>query len=109
MPPISQPSISEAERPCTNLATPPPQLESVRPPPREGARPALAGHLVAIDEAWPSVRSRTSLRAAPRQARDEAIFSELEPPEADRALETIDAGTDNARVGDGSLSGRVSN
>jgi hypothetical protein len=68
------------------------------------ARPALAGHLVAIDEARPSVRSRTSLRAAPRQAGDEAIPSELEPPEADRALETIDASTDNAPVGDRPLS-----
>jgi hypothetical protein len=60
---------------------------------------------VAIDEARPSVRSRTSLRAAPGQAGDEAIPSELEPPEADRALETIGASTDNAPVGEEPLSG----
>ncbi len=40
---------------------------------RCGARPALAGDLLAIDEARPSVRSRTSLRAAPGQTGDATI------------------------------------
>ena len=62
--------------------------------PRErGARPALAGHLVAIDEARPSVRSRTSLRAAPRQAGMKPSLQSWNP-RSDCALETVVASTD---------------
>ncbi|GAA2198778.1 hypothetical protein GCM10009787_42870 [Streptomyces bangladeshensis] len=64
----------------------------VRPPmsTREGVR-GRRWQVMAIGEARPSVTSWASPRAAPRQAGDK----ELEPPEADRALETMGAGTDN--------------
>lgn len=70
-----------------------------------GARPALAGHLMAIDEARPSVRGPGRVSEPPPDRPGMKPFpSELEPPEADRALETIDAGTDNGLVVDGPLS-----
>ncbi|MFD8543454.1 hypothetical protein [Streptomyces sp. NPDC059649] len=49
---------------------------------------------MAIDEARPSVRSRTILGAAPRQAGIATMPFRAGTPEADRALETIDASTD---------------
>ncbi len=72
------------------------------------ARSALAGHLLAIDKARPSVGSRPFSGPPPDRPGMQPFLSELEPPEADRALETLSARTDNALVRGRPLTGEWS-
>ncbi|GGX14437.1 hypothetical protein GCM10010383_50730 [Streptomyces lomondensis] len=65
-----------------------------------GARPAQAGHCLAIDEARPSVRSRTCPRAAPAQAGDATIPYRAGTPGSRPRAQTVAGGTDNGRAGD---------